>query len=285
MALAPSPAFSLLSYNPRAPTKLFSSTSAAAARVSLCYLPLFLTPPANALNFRRSSATQEIVAVEEEKPPEAEIQDENIRKLFIFNLPWTFSAPEIRTLFSECGTVEDVEVVFSSSLLLYWIIKKKDGRHKGYVFVTMSTGDEAGAAIEKFDSFELDGRVIRVEYAKSMKRPSTLNPASSNVGETLHKIFVSNLAWKARSNDLRELFAAFNPVSARVVFDSPSGGSAGYGFVSFSTKEDAEAAISVLEGQEFMGRPLRVKFSQENVDGSGNNPNDEDSSEEQFEQS
>lgn len=69
-------------------------------------------------------------------------------------------------------------------------------------------------------------------------------------GETRHKLYVSNLAWKVRSNNLRELFSSnFSPVSARVVFDNPSGRSAGYGFVSFATKEEAESAISELDGK------------------------------------
>lgn len=62
---------------------------------------------------------------------------------------------------------------------------------------------------------------------------------------------MSNLAWKARSSHLRD-FVSLNfktPVSARVVFDGPSGKSGGYGFVSFATKEEAADAISALNGQ------------------------------------
>lgn len=62
-------------------------------------------------------------------------------------------------------------------------------------------------------------------------------------------MYASNLAWKARSAHLRELFAGFNPTSVRVIFDNPTGRSAGYGFVAFSTKEEAEAAIAELDGK------------------------------------
>lgn len=70
-------------------------------------------------------------------------------------------------------------------------------------------------------------------------------------GETRYKLYVSNLAWKVRSNNLREFFSSdFNPVSVRVIFGGNSGGrSAGYGFVSFATKEEAESAISLLDGK------------------------------------
>lgn len=97
---------------------------------------------------------------------------------------------------------------------------------------------------------ELSGRVITVEFAKRLKRPSPPPPESPPPGETRYKLYVSNLAWKVRANNLREFFAAnFKPVSARVVFNNPSGNSSGYGFVSFATREEAETAISELNGK------------------------------------
>lgn len=95
------------------------------------------------------------------------------------------------------------------------------------------------------------GRIIRVQFSKRFKKPAPAPPPiAPPPGDTRHKLYVSNLAWKVRSNNLRELFSAnFNPVSARVVFDNPSGRSAGYGFVSFATREEAESAISELDGK------------------------------------
>lgn len=96
---------------------------------------------------------------------------------------------------------------------------------------------------------EVSGRIIRVEFAKNFKKPSSKRPPTPTATETQNKIYVSNLAWKVRSSHLKELFSAeFNPVSAKVVFEAP-GKAAGYGFVSFSTKEEAEAAISYLDGK------------------------------------
>lgn len=96
---------------------------------------------------------------------------------------------------------------------------------------------------------EVSGRTIRVEFAKRFRKPPTPPPEGTTISEDRHNVYVSNLAWKARSANLREFFVSFNPVSARVVFENPSGRSAGYGFVSFSTKEEAEAAIAELNGK------------------------------------
>ena len=97
---------------------------------------------------------------------------------------------------------------------------------------------------------EISGRAIRIEFAKRFKKPSPPRPEAPPAGETRHKLYVSNLAWKVRSTHLREFVSEnFKPVSARVVFDAPLGRSAGYGFVSFATREEAEAVISALEGK------------------------------------
>ncbi|KAJ4952820.1 hypothetical protein NE237_029652 [Protea cynaroides] len=124
---------------------------------------------------------------------------------------------------------------------------------------------------------EFSGRIIRVEFAKRLKKPS---PAGALARETRHKIYVANLAWKARSSHLREFFSDFKLVSARVVFDHPEGRSAGYGFVSFAIREEAESAISNLDGKELLGRPVRLKFSPKNVDESGGESEETDDVEE-----
>lgn len=84
------------------------------------------------------------------------------------------------------------------------------------------------------------------------KKPSPpVPPPSPAPREAAHVVYVSNLAWKARPTHLRDIFTEnFKaPVSARVVFQTSAGGSAGYGFVSYHTEEEVQAAISALEGK------------------------------------
>ncbi|GAU31417.1 hypothetical protein TSUD_221870 [Trifolium subterraneum] len=178
------------------------------------------------------------------------------KKLCVFNLPWSLSAPDIKDLFAQCGNVINVE-----------IIKSKQGKGKGYTFVTMDTGEEAQAVVDKFNGHEISGRIIRVEIAKRLKKPFPPAPPGPPPNDARHLIYASNLAWKARSTHLKDIFTENfkEPVSARVVFQTADGRSAGYGFVSYHTKEEAEAAVSALEGKELMGRPLRVKISEKKV--------------------
>ncbi|KAJ1272539.1 hypothetical protein BS78_06G209700 [Paspalum vaginatum] len=189
-------------------------------------------------------------------PPEAqaaegEEQGEKRRKLYVANLPWSFPAPEVEKLFAQCGTVKDVEV-----------IKGKDGRNRGFAFVTMSTAEEAAAAVEKLNSHDVMGRTIKVEFSKSFRKPAPPPPPGTIIER--HKLYVSNLPWKARAPNVKEFFAKFSPLSANVIFDN--GRAAGYGFVSFGTKEEAEAALSELDGKELMGRPVRLKWRESDDD-------------------
>lgn len=169
-------------------------------------------------------------------------------------------------MFAECGPVTQIEM-----------IKDNRGRFKGYAFVTMATPEAAQAAIDKLNLTEISERVIKVEYAKALKPQSSV--PSEAVRETPHKLYVSNLQWKVRSNHLRDFFSPeFNPVSARVVFESVPRRSAGYGFVSFATREEADAAVASLNGKELMGRPIMLKISEVKSKESGGEAEDEGNS-------
>ena len=76
-------------------------------------------------------------------------------------------------------------------------------------------------------------------------------------------IYVGNLPYAATDDDLAELFEAFGAVeSSKVIIDRESGQSKGFGFVKMSDKEEGDAAISQLDGSNFMGRRLKVNESQ-----------------------
>uniref|UniRef100_A0A0A9D3U1 RRM domain-containing protein n=1 Tax=Arundo donax TaxID=35708 RepID=A0A0A9D3U1_ARUDO len=201
-------------------------------------------------------------AVAASSPPEAqapaaaeaegdEEQGEKRRKLYVFNLPWSFPAPEIEKLFAQCGAVKDVEV-----------IKGKDGRNRGFAFVTMKTAEEAAAAVEKLNASDVKGRTIKVEFSRSFRKPAPPPPPGTILER--HKLYVSNLPWKARAPNVKDFFSKFNALSANVIFDN--GKSAGYGFVSFGTKEEAESALSELDGKELMGRPVRLQWRENDDD-------------------
>lgn len=73
------------------------------------------------------------------------------------------------------------------------------------------------------------------------------------------KIYVGNIPFKATEEDIRDLFSQNGEVeSVKIITDAHSGQSKGFGFVEMVTEQDAQKAITVLNGAAFMERTLSV---------------------------
>jgi RNA recognition motif-containing protein len=73
------------------------------------------------------------------------------------------------------------------------------------------------------------------------------------------KLYVGNLSYNTSKTDLEQMFAAHGTVtSAQVITDRDSGRSKGFGFVEMGTDQEAQAAISALNGKEVDGRSMTV---------------------------
>jgi len=91
------------------------------------------------------------------------------------------------------------------------------------------------------------------------------------------KLYVGNLPYSATDNSLTETFSQCGSVdSAKVIMDRDSGRSKGFGFVEMSTDEEAQNAISKLNGSSLDGRAMTVNEAKpqaprENRGGGGGN--------------
>jgi RNA recognition motif-containing protein len=84
------------------------------------------------------------------------------------------------------------------------------------------------------------------------------------------KLYVGNLAYGVKDSDLEDLFAAHGTVdSAQVIMDRDTGRSKGFGFVEMSSDQEAQAAISALNGKELEGRNLTVNEARPKEEGGG----------------
>jgi RNA recognition motif-containing protein len=74
-----------------------------------------------------------------------------------------------------------------------------------------------------------------------------------------NKLYVGNLAYSVRDEDLQQAFAPFGSVtSAKVMMDRDTGRSKGFGFVEMGSDAEAQAAINGMNGQALDGRALVV---------------------------
>ena len=83
-------------------------------------------------------------------------------------------------------------------------------------------------------------------------------------------IYVGNLSWSLKDQDLSNLFAPFGEVSsAKIVTDKFTQRSKGFGFVEMPYDAEAQAAIAQLNGSEVEGRNLVVNESRPKQEGGG----------------
>ena len=74
-----------------------------------------------------------------------------------------------------------------------------------------------------------------------------------------NKLYVGNLPYSFRDEDLQQAFAAHgNVASAKVMMERDTGRSKGFGFVEMGSDAEAQTAINEMNGQQFGGRGLVV---------------------------
>ena len=78
-------------------------------------------------------------------------------RLYIGNVPFSTSDDELRTLFEQYGNVESATV----------ITDRHTGRSRGFGFVEMTEAEEARKAMEALNEYELGGRPLVVNEARS----------------------------------------------------------------------------------------------------------------------
>jgi RNA recognition motif-containing protein len=80
--------------------------------------------------------------------------------LFVGNLPFTTSSPDLEQLFSPYGSVSRAQV----------ITDRDTGRSRGFGFVEMDSADDAQKAIDALDGSDFSGRQIKVNVARERSR-------------------------------------------------------------------------------------------------------------------
>jgi RNA recognition motif-containing protein len=81
---------------------------------------------------------------------------QNNKKLYVGNLPYSTGEEDLRNLFGQYGEIVSVTL----------IIDKMSGRSKGFGFVEFTEEDAANAAVEAVNGMELEGRAMVVNVAR-----------------------------------------------------------------------------------------------------------------------
>ncbi|KAE8413364.1 hypothetical protein BDV36DRAFT_37530 [Aspergillus pseudocaelatus] len=173
-----------------------------------------------------------------------EVQIGTCSTLFVTNFPPEADENYIRDLFRECGEIIDVR--FPSL---------KYNTHRRFCYVQFKTAEAAHSATK------LDGTTVGkgLTLTAKISDPSRKQDRHGPIYEG-REIHVSNVDFKASERDVQELFSKYGTVELVRLPRKVDGGSKGFGYVVFSNKEEATAAVA-MDGQEYRSRTLHVKIS------------------------
>lgn len=182
--------------------------------------------------------------------------------VYVKNLPEDFSDDKLYKLFEPYGVITSHKVMF-----------KDDGKSRGFGFVAFEDPEAAERAVEELNGKELnEGKPLYVGRAqKKAERQQELRRKFEQLKmERLNRyqgvnLYVKNLDDSIDDERLRKEFSPFgNITSAKVMMEE--GRSKGFGFVCFSSPEEATKAVTEMNGRIVGIKPLYVALAQRKED-------------------
>lgn len=131
-----------------------------------------------------------------------------------------------------------------------------------FAYVEFATPEGAQAALALAGK-EIDGRAIRVDLSegRAKKENKPFDKPGQAQGEASDTLFIGNLSFQASEDDIRSAFAECGEIiSIRLPTDRETGQPKGFGYIQFSSIDEAKAAIA-WNGSDLGGRPCRLDFA------------------------
>lgn len=173
--------------------------------------------------------------------------------IYVKNLNPKVSEKELNEKFSEYGKITSLVINFDNNNV-----------SKGFGFINYSSSEEAQNAVEKAHDTEFQGQKIYV--AKAQKRSERLNELRKQFEQRKLKyqesnLYIKNLDDQIDDNKLFELFSKYGKIISAKVMKDENNFSKGFGFVCFSTPEEAQKAFNENGRMQFT-KPLYVALAQ-----------------------
>lgn len=179
--------------------------------------------------------------------------------VFVKNLDESVDDAELRKVFEPFGTVTSLVVQ-----------RDAEGKSRGFGFVNFEDHDAAAKAVDEMHDKEIAGKKVFVSRAqKKSEREEELKRQYQAIREEkLNKyqgvnLYIKNLDDNVDDEKLRTEFTPYGTItSAKIMRDDKTGGSKGFGFVCFSSPDEATKAVSEMNGKMVGGKPIYVALAQ-----------------------
>ncbi|KAL5703565.1 hypothetical protein ACHQM5_022098 [Ranunculus cassubicifolius] len=178
---------------------------------------------------------------------------------------------------SATTTKEDLEKVFGKygPITSAIVILEKDGSSRRFGFVNFKFEDDAATAVEKLNGTAADdgkfwyvGKAQRKADREAELR-ANFEQERNGILEKLQgtNLYLKNLDESYNTDEsVKELFSEFGTVVSSKVMLGPQRLSRGAGFVAFSTPEEANKAVTEMNGKMIGSKPLYVALAQRKED-------------------
>jgi len=168
-----------------------------------------------------------------------ESSDNGEHKVFFGNLDYKCSWMDLKDLIKDrCGRVEHVEIPKS-----------------GWGVATFATQREGAAVISALDNTSFQNRHLEVRWDRGNSGGSGRDTSS-----TSKQLYVGNLPYDCTWQNLKDAFKRFGAVSHTEVCETSTGRTTGFGIVAYSKTSSAEQALKAMNGADFQGRKLSVRW-------------------------
>lgn len=185
----------------------------------------------------------------------------NFTNVYIKNLPEEVSDDQLRKMFEEYGKIVSAKVM-----------SDEEGKSKGFAFVSFEDHECAQRACEELNTKDILGKPIYVGRAqKKAERQAELKEKFERIKlERMNRyqgvnLYVKNLDDNIDDERLRKEFSQFGTITSAKVMGEP-GRSKGFGFVCFSSPEEATKAVTEMNGRILVSKPLYVALAQRKED-------------------
>ncbi|KAM7265555.1 hypothetical protein ACFE04_003238 [Oxalis oulophora] len=184
--------------------------------------------------------------------------DVKYTNLYIKNLDPDVTEDELLAKFLEFGIVASLA-----------ISKDSNGSSRGFGFVNFDNPDDAKRAIEMMNGLQFGSKILYVGRAqKKAEREEILRRQfEEKRQEQIQKyrgsnVYVKNIDDDVTDEQLKEYFGTCGTITSAKLMRDDKGISKGFGFVCYTTPEEASKAVSNLHGHMFHRKPLYVAIAQ-----------------------
>jgi polyadenylate-binding protein len=181
--------------------------------------------------------------------------------VYVKNIADEYDEGRLTEMFQKYGKINSVKVM-----------KSVEGKSLGFGFVSFEDPEEALEACEQLNNSDLEGKTIYVGRAqKKAERQAELKKKFEAIKmERMNRyqgvnLYVKNLDDTIDDERLRQEFAPFGTITSAKVM-SEEGRSKGFGFVCFSSPEEATKAVTEMNGRIIVSKPLYVALAQRKED-------------------